>query len=159
MLVMNERGMQRLLSNQFTLGGDASVAAGPVGRTTTAQTDASMRAEILSWSRARGVFAGYSLDGATMREDDDANKDLYGAPTTQADPVGFGQDAGGGHRVHFQSGGVCRREAELKRPNRHDQQNPLVDRVRSMSNPTRCDNGVVLERDAGNFSAHSGSAV
>ena len=82
MLVMNDRGMQRLLQNEFTLGGDASVAAGPVGRTTTAQTDASMRAEILSWSRARGVFAGISLDGATMREDDDANKDLYGAPTT-----------------------------------------------------------------------------
>ena len=81
MLVMNDRGMQRLLQNEFTLGGDASVAAGPVGRTTTAQTDATMRAEILSWSRARGVFAGISLDGATLREDEDANKDLYGAPT------------------------------------------------------------------------------
>jgi SH3 domain-containing YSC84-like protein 1 len=82
MLVMNKKGMDRLLTNQFTLGGDASVAAGPVGRTTTAQTDAAMTAEILSWSRARGVFAGVSLSGATLREDQDTNKDLYGKPLT-----------------------------------------------------------------------------
>jgi lipid-binding SYLF domain-containing protein len=78
MLVMNERGMQRLLASKFTVGGDASVAAGPVGRSATAQTDAYMTAEILSYSRARGVFAGVSLQGATLRQDLDDNKALYG---------------------------------------------------------------------------------
>jgi lipid-binding SYLF domain-containing protein len=78
MLVMNERGAQRLLSSKFTLGGDASVAAGPVGRTATAQTDAYMTAEILSWSRSRGLFAGVSLQGATLRQDLDVNRRLYG---------------------------------------------------------------------------------
>lgn len=78
MLVMNESGAKRLLSSKFTLGGSADVAAGPVGRTATAQTDAYMRAEILSWSRARGVFAGISLQGATLRQDLDDNRDLYG---------------------------------------------------------------------------------
>jgi lipid-binding SYLF domain-containing protein len=75
---MNERGVKRLLSNKFTLGGDASVAAGPIGRTAAAQTDAAMTAEILSWSRSRGVFAGVALEGATLRRDADANLDLYG---------------------------------------------------------------------------------
>lgn len=78
LLVMNERGAQRLLSSKFTLGGDASVAAGPVGRTATAQTDAFMTAEILSWSRSRGVFAGISLQGATLRQDLSDNRALYG---------------------------------------------------------------------------------
>jgi lipid-binding SYLF domain-containing protein len=78
MLVMNQKGMDRLLSTKFTLGGDATVAAGPVGRNAQAKTDASMNAEILSYSRARGVFAGIALEGGTLREDDDANKDLYG---------------------------------------------------------------------------------
>lgn len=78
MLVMNERGMQKLTSSKFTLGGEGEVAAGPVGRDATAQTDAMMRAEILSWSRSRGVFAGLSLQGATLRQDLDDNKDLYG---------------------------------------------------------------------------------
>lgn len=77
-LVMNERGAQRLLSSKFTLGGDASVAAGPVGRSASAETDAMMTAEMLSWSRSRGVFAGISLQGATMRQDLDVNKNLYG---------------------------------------------------------------------------------
>ena len=76
--IMNKRGVERLLSNQFTLGADASVAAGPIGRTAGAQTDAAMTAEILSWSRSRGVFAGVALEGATLRGDDDANLDLYG---------------------------------------------------------------------------------
>jgi SH3 domain-containing YSC84-like protein 1 len=79
-LVMNERGMQRLLSSKFTMGGDASVAAGPVGRSATAETDAKLTAEMLSWSRSRGVFAGVSLSGATMRQDADVNKNLYGKP-------------------------------------------------------------------------------
>src|SRR5581483_781896 len=78
LLVMNERGMKRLLTSKFTLGGDASVAGGPVGRTASAQTDALMTAEILSWSRARGVFAGISLEGATLRNDVDENEALYG---------------------------------------------------------------------------------
>jgi lipid-binding SYLF domain-containing protein len=78
MLVMNKQGVDRLLSTKFTLGGEVKVAAGPVGRTGTAQTDAAMTAEILSYSRTRGVFAGVSLSGATLREDDSANKDLYG---------------------------------------------------------------------------------
>jgi lipid-binding SYLF domain-containing protein len=78
MLVLNKRGMEKLLSSKFTLGGDASVAAGPVGRTTSAETDAFMRAEILTWSRSRGVFAGVALNGATLRPDDDANEELYG---------------------------------------------------------------------------------
>jgi lipid-binding SYLF domain-containing protein len=87
MLVMNERGAERLLSSKFTLGGDASVAAGPVGRSVTAQTDATMRAEILSWSRSRGVFAGVSLQGATLRQDDDANKGMYGKKGTNREIV------------------------------------------------------------------------
>jgi len=78
LLVMNERGMKRLLTTKFTLGGDASVAAGPVGRDATAQTDALMTAEILSWSRSHGVFAGVSLDGSTLRNDIDVNAELYG---------------------------------------------------------------------------------
>lgn len=78
MLVMNERGADKLLSTKFTVGGDATAAAGPVGRTTSAQTDAAMRAEILSWSRARGVFAGISLQGATFRDDEKANEEMYG---------------------------------------------------------------------------------
>jgi len=82
MLVMNKEGVNRLLSTKFTLGGEVKAAAGPVGRTGTAQTDAAMTAEILSYSRARGVFAGVSLTGATLREDDSANKDLYGKEMT-----------------------------------------------------------------------------
>jgi len=78
LLVMNERGMKRLLTTKFTLGGEASVAAGPVGRDATAQTDALMTAEILSWSRSHGVFAGISLDGSTLRNDIDVNFELYG---------------------------------------------------------------------------------
>jgi lipid-binding SYLF domain-containing protein len=78
MLVMNERGVDKLLSSKFTLGGEASVAAGPVGRTATAQTDAQMHAEILSWSRSQGLFAGLALEGATLRQDLDDNGVLYG---------------------------------------------------------------------------------
>lgn len=78
LLVMNDRGKTSLLSSKFTIGADASAAAGPVGRATSAETDAAMRAEILTWSRSRGVFAGVSLQGATMREDEDALVQLYG---------------------------------------------------------------------------------
>lgn len=78
MLVMNERGSQKLMESQFTLGGEGEVAAGPVGRNATAETDAKFHAEILSWSRTRGVFAGISLKGATLRTDKDDNEALYG---------------------------------------------------------------------------------
>src|SRR6516225_10963146 len=78
-LVMNKSGMEKLLKSKFTLGGDATAAAGPVGREADAQTDALMHAEMLTWSRSKGVFGGISLDGSTMRPDDDANKELYGA--------------------------------------------------------------------------------
>jgi lipid-binding SYLF domain-containing protein len=78
LLVLNDRGVERLIGNQFTVGADASVAAGPVGRQAAAQTDVTMRAEILAWSRARGVFAGVSLQGSTLREDSGENRELYG---------------------------------------------------------------------------------
>ncbi len=87
MLVMNERGAQRLLSSKFTLGGDASVAAGPVGRTATAETDAYMTAEILTYSRARGLFAGISLSGATLRQDLDTNAAIYGKKLENKDII------------------------------------------------------------------------
>jgi lipid-binding SYLF domain-containing protein len=78
MLVMSERGADKLLASKFTLGAEGSVAAGPVGRTATAQTDAQMHAEILSWSRSQGLFAGLALEGATLRQDLDDNASLYG---------------------------------------------------------------------------------
>ena len=80
LLVMNERGMKRLTTSKFTIGAEATAAAGPVGRNATAQTDALMSAEILSWSRSRGLFGGVSLDGATLRDDLDVNKEMYGQP-------------------------------------------------------------------------------
>ena len=78
LLVMNEKGANSVMSSKIKLGADASAAAGPVGRTTSAETDVVMKAEILSWSRARGVFGGVSLEGSTLRSDDGANKNLYG---------------------------------------------------------------------------------
>jgi lipid-binding SYLF domain-containing protein len=78
LLVMNSRGMDKLLESKFTLGGAAEVAAGPVGRSSTAQTDAKMTAQILSYSRSRGIFAGVSLQGTTLRQDFDENNRLYG---------------------------------------------------------------------------------
>jgi SH3 domain-containing YSC84-like protein 1 len=87
MLVMSKRGADKLLSSKFTLGAEGSVAAGPVGRTATAQTDAQMRADILSWSRSQGLFAGVALEGATLRQDLDDNATLYGTPLTNRDIV------------------------------------------------------------------------
>jgi lipid-binding SYLF domain-containing protein len=86
-LIMNDRGANSLLHSKVRLGGDASIAAGPVGRTATADTDAYMRSEILSYSRARGVFAGISLEGSTLRPDDKANRELYGHSVTAAQIV------------------------------------------------------------------------
>ncbi|MEX2261780.1 MAG: lipid-binding SYLF domain-containing protein [Bryobacteraceae bacterium] len=82
MLVMNKRGAEKLLESKFTLGADASVAGGPVGRTSSANTDVQLRAEILTYSRARGAFAGVALDGATLRPDEEANAELYSSKLT-----------------------------------------------------------------------------
>jgi lipid-binding SYLF domain-containing protein len=87
MLIMSERGADKLLESQFTLGAEGSVAAGPVGRTATAQTDAQMHADILSWSRSQGLFAGLALEGATLRQDLDDNATLYGKPLHNRDIV------------------------------------------------------------------------
>lgn len=81
-LVNSESGMKHLIADKFTLGADATVAAGPVGRDAGAQTDAALHAEMLSYSRSRGIFAGIALEGATMRPDKDANKELYGRDVT-----------------------------------------------------------------------------
>jgi lipid-binding SYLF domain-containing protein len=78
LLVMNDGGMKRLLSDKFTLGGEATVAAGPIGRDASAETDAMMHAEMLSYSRSHGLFAGISLEGATLRPDEETNRELYG---------------------------------------------------------------------------------
>ena len=78
LVVMNRRGVEKLVASKFTLGVDGSVAGGPVGRTAQAQTDAQMHAEILSYSRTRGVFAGLSLDGSTLRPDHKDNRRIYG---------------------------------------------------------------------------------
>jgi lipid-binding SYLF domain-containing protein len=78
LLIMNEGGMKRLLSDKFTIGGEAEAAAGPVGRDTSANTDVLLHAEILSWSRSRGLFAGLSLEGSTLRPDESENTKLYG---------------------------------------------------------------------------------
>lgn len=87
MLVMNARGADKLLESKFTLGAEGSVAGGPVGRTATAQTDAQMHADILSWSRSQGLFAGISLQGATLRQDLDDNATLYGKKLENRDIV------------------------------------------------------------------------
>ena len=80
--VMNQRGMDKLMEDKFTVGAEAAAMAGPVGRDAAAQTDAQLHAEILSWSRSRGVFAGVTLNGATMRPDKDDNRALYGREVT-----------------------------------------------------------------------------
>jgi SH3 domain-containing YSC84-like protein 1 len=82
LLIMNDGGMKHLLSDKFTLGGDASIAAGPIGRTATAETDAELQAEVLSYSRSHGLFVGISLTGATLRPDGDSNHELYGHDST-----------------------------------------------------------------------------
>ena len=82
LLVMNDGGMRHILADKFTLGGEATVAAGPIGRDTSAQTDAMMNAEMLSYSRSRGLFAGISLEGATLHADGETNRELYGRDAT-----------------------------------------------------------------------------
>lgn len=85
LLFVNQRGVEKLLQDQFSLGGDASVSAGPVGRTAEAETDVLLRSEIYSYARSRGLFAGIALDGARMYQDGDVNKDLYGREIKAAD--------------------------------------------------------------------------
>jgi len=87
LLLMSPRSAEAILTSKVKLGGDVSAAAGPVGRTASAETDATMRAEILSYSRARGAFAGISLEGGSLRPDNDANKDLYGKEISAKDLV------------------------------------------------------------------------
>jgi SH3 domain-containing YSC84-like protein 1 len=87
LLVMNDRGMESILSSKVKLGADASVAGGPKGRDASADTDAWMRAEILSYSRSRGVFAGVSLEGSTLRPDDEASEQVYGRAIKAKDIV------------------------------------------------------------------------
>ena len=94
MLIMNAKGAERLVkSSKFSMGGEASAAAGPVGRTSSAETDATMRAEMLTYSRSRGVFAGVSLKGGTIRGDDEAIGDLYGNKKMKNEQIIFGKTA------------------------------------------------------------------
>ena len=88
LVVMNRRGVDKLLSNKVTLGADVSIAAGPVGRAASAATDAQMSAEMLSYSRAKGIFAGIDLSGGTLRPDESANKRAYGADASPRDIAG-----------------------------------------------------------------------
>jgi lipid-binding SYLF domain-containing protein len=87
LVVMNRRGVEHLLSNEFKLGGEASVAVGPVGRAAEASTDAALRAEILSYSRSRGLFAGIAFSGSIVKQDKDANERFYGQPLSSEDIV------------------------------------------------------------------------
>jgi lipid-binding SYLF domain-containing protein len=86
-LVMNDRGANGILTSKVKLGGDASVAAGPVGRDAAAETDVTLRAEMLTYSRSRGVFAGITLEGSTLRPDNDANRRIYGERVSASDIV------------------------------------------------------------------------
>jgi SH3 domain-containing YSC84-like protein 1 len=115
LLVMNDRGMESILSSKVKLGADASVAAGPKGRDASANTDAWMRAEILSYSRSRGLFAGVSLEGSTLRPDDDASADVYGHPIKAKDIVRsqkMGVPATGRHLVNALQKSAPRNESE-----------------------------------------------
>jgi SH3 domain-containing YSC84-like protein 1 len=87
LLVMNQRGANSILTSQVKLGGDVAATAGPKGRSVAASTDVTLRAEILSYSRARGLFAGISLEGSTLRPDNDGNERLYGKGNTAKDIV------------------------------------------------------------------------
>ena len=100
LLVMDERGMKRLLSDKFSIGADAAAAAGPVGRDAAADTDISLRAEILSWSRTHGLFAGVSLDGTVVEHDEGETKKLYGRALSNQDIIeGRTRVPAGAHRL------------------------------------------------------------
>jgi lipid-binding SYLF domain-containing protein len=87
LVIINRRGLQKLVSNEFKIGVDAGVAGGPIGRDASASTDIQMRAEILSYSRSRGLFAGINLNGSSIRSDDDANQRFYGKPLKTTDII------------------------------------------------------------------------
>jgi lipid-binding SYLF domain-containing protein len=91
LLIMNPRGAESAMSSKVKMGADASIAAGPVGREASAETDVALNAQILSYSRAKGVFGGVSLQGSTMRSDDGANKNLYGKELTVKDIIRDGK--------------------------------------------------------------------
>jgi SH3 domain-containing YSC84-like protein 1 len=115
LLVMNERGASSILNSQVKLGADASAAAGPKGRDASADTDAYLRAEILSYSRTRGLFAGISLEGSTLRPDDDASADVYGRKLTAKEIVLGGKVAvppSGRHLVRVLEKSAPRNESE-----------------------------------------------
>ena len=118
LLVMNDRGMESILSSKVKLGADASVAAGPKGRDASADTDAKMRAEILSYSRSRGLFAGISLEGSTLRPDDDATRDVYGRQITAREIVLGGKisvPASGRHLVAVLQKNAPRNQSKVSR--------------------------------------------
>jgi lipid-binding SYLF domain-containing protein len=100
LLIMNDGAMKHLLADKFTIGADATASAGPVGRDTSAQTDAALHAEILSYSRSRGLFAGLTLNGATLRPDKDTNAELYGKSVTNREILmGSVPTPAGGHKL------------------------------------------------------------
>jgi lipid-binding SYLF domain-containing protein len=103
LLVMNERGMEKLLGNKVSLGAEASVAAGPVGRDARAATDVQLKAEILSYSRTQGLFAGINLSGGVVKSDDDDNQDLYGPKVTAKDVLIGGKQTPPPSAVPFMS--------------------------------------------------------
>lgn len=115
LLVMNDSGMNSILSSKVQLGADASIAGGPKGRDTTAATDAWMRAEILSYSRSRGAFIGVSLEGSTIRPDDDASAQVYGHPIKAKDIVrsdNMGVPGTGRHLVNVLQRSAPRNDSE-----------------------------------------------
>lgn len=117
LLVMNDRGASSILESKVKLGADASVAAGPVGRDAAANTDAYFRAEVLSYSRSRGLFAGISLEGSTLRPDDDATADVYGRKLTAKEIVlggRIGVPASGRHLVAVLEKNAPRNESASK---------------------------------------------
>jgi len=125
MLIMNEDGMRHLVADKFTLGGEAQAAAGPVGRDTSANTDVLLHAEILSWSRSRGLFAGLSLEGSTLRPDESENEKLYGKRLTNQEILEAGVTTPRGARPFV---------IEL---NRYAAEAPNADVVHSLSNSGR----------------------
>jgi lipid-binding SYLF domain-containing protein len=120
LLIMNERGASSILESKVKLGGDASIAAGPVGRDAAANTDAYMRAEVLSYSRTRGLFAGISLEGSTLHPDDDATADVYGRKLTAKEIVldgNFRVPASGRHLVSVLQKGSPHNESKQSASN------------------------------------------
>lgn len=115
LLIMNDRGASSILDSKVKLGADASVAAGPVGRDAAANTDAYMRAEVLSYSRSRGLFAGISLEGSTLRPDNDATAEVYGRKLTAREIVlggNIGIPKSGRHLVAVLQKGAPRNESK-----------------------------------------------